>query len=284
VLTILGCGNPNRRDDGVGVVVAQRLAADLSPHQREYVQIIDAGTDGMAVIHKAEGSSALIIIDASRSGSEPGSIFEVPGEELENPPPPSFSLHDFRWDHALYAGRRMLGDSFPREVCVFLIEAADLSFGLELSEPVARAAGLVVEQIRRRISASDPDKPPEIAPSRSSADPGFAFTLLLRHGSLYLPRPVDDQYFSGLSSVLLMARAPDLMILPVRAQAAGGHILRVINAAGDRAVSAVELLREHDFDPELIDGHVGKEFGARWSAETGAVLVGDFFLGKDNGS
>ena len=37
----------------------------------------------MAAMFAARGCRTLIIVDASRSGSEPGAIFEVPGAELE---------------------------------------------------------------------------------------------------------------------------------------------------------------------------------------------------------
>ena len=40
------------------------------------VSLLDAGTDGMAVIFGARGCRTLVIIDACRSGSEPGAIFE----------------------------------------------------------------------------------------------------------------------------------------------------------------------------------------------------------------
>jgi hydrogenase maturation protease len=156
LLTIIGCGNLNRRDDGVGVVVAQRLDAALTPPQRRQVTVFDAGTDGMGVMLRAAGASALIVVDASRSGSEPGAVYEVPGAEIESAPAPSFNLHDFRWDHALYAGRRLYGESFPRDVQVFLIEAADLSFGLGLSAAVERAAALVTRRILARIAGAEP--------------------------------------------------------------------------------------------------------------------------------
>ena len=69
------------------------------------VRLLDAGTDGMAVMFAARGCRTLILVDACRSGSEPGAIFEVPGSELAQPYAPGLNLHDFRWDHALYAGR-----------------------------------------------------------------------------------------------------------------------------------------------------------------------------------
>ncbi len=153
MLTILGCGNPNRSDDGVGVRIAERLIEHLRQAPRDNVQVFDAGTDGMGVMFRARGSSALIIIDASSSGAEPGAIFEVPGSELEGKPPDSYSLHDFRWDHALYAGRQIFKDDFPKDVSVFLIEAKSLAMGLELTDAAAQAADKVTQKIIQKIAA-----------------------------------------------------------------------------------------------------------------------------------
>ena len=153
MLTIIGCGNPNRSDDGVGVVVARRLLERLEAKPRDGVRVFDAGTDGMSVMFAARGASALIIVDAGKTGVEPGAIYEVPGEELEGEPPASHTLHDFRWDHALYAGRRIFKEAFPTDVTVYLIESETLDLGLELSSPVAAAADRVVGEIERRMAA-----------------------------------------------------------------------------------------------------------------------------------
>ena len=151
MLTVIGCGNLNRSDDGVGVIVARMLLEKFPGDDLTNVQIFDAGTDGMGVMFKARGSHSLIIIDASTTGSEPGAVFEVPGEEMEGKPPDSFNLHDFRWDHALYAGRKIFKDDFPDDVQVFLIEAKSLELGLELSPQALDAARIVTERIADRI-------------------------------------------------------------------------------------------------------------------------------------
>ena len=153
MLTVIGCGNLTRSDDGVGVVVARAVGGALRPEHRRQVSVFDAGTDGMSVMYRARGASELIIVDASRSGADPGSIHEVPSGELEGPPPASFTLHDFRWDHALYVGRRIYGEDFPRDTRVFLIEAQDLSYGLQLSACVEQAAVRVAAMILERIES-----------------------------------------------------------------------------------------------------------------------------------
>lgn len=153
MLAIIGCGNPNRSDDGAGIAVIHNLLRCYHGRLPQDVRLFDAGTDGMGVMFMARGAISLIIVDASAAGSEPGAIHEVPGEELEGAPPDSHTLHDFRWDHALYAGRRIFQEEFPKRVSVYLIEASNLSFGLELSPPVAASVERVTEMLRTRIDA-----------------------------------------------------------------------------------------------------------------------------------
>jgi len=152
MLTIIGCGNLNRSDDGAGVIVVRNLIKKFAENTPPDIRLFDAGTDGMGVMFKARGSKSLIIIDAGNTGAEPGAVFEIPGREMEGKPPDSFNFHDFRWDHALYSGRQIFRDEFPRDVQVYLIEAENLELGLELSPVVTAAANLVTEKIARKIS------------------------------------------------------------------------------------------------------------------------------------
>ncbi len=147
MLTIIGCGNLNRSDDAVGAIIAQRLQQYLAEHPHPYVQVYDCGTAGMEVMFQARGCKKLIIIDASSTGSEPGAMFKVPGKELETLPEPSYNLHDFRWDNALAAGRKIFKDDFPKEVTVYLIEAENLGLGLELSPAIKSSADLLFEEL-----------------------------------------------------------------------------------------------------------------------------------------
>ncbi|AFZ57696.1 hydrogenase maturation protease [Anabaena cylindrica FACHB-243] len=147
MLTIIGCGNLNRNDDAVGVIIAQRLQQYLAQNPHPNIRVFDCGTAGMEVMFQARGSEKLIILDASCTGSEPGAIFKVPGKELEALPEPSYNLHDFRWDHALAAGRKIFADDFPQQVTVYLIEAANLDLGLELSPVVQHSADLVFAEL-----------------------------------------------------------------------------------------------------------------------------------------
>jgi hydrogenase maturation protease len=148
LIAVIGCGNPSRSDDGFGGQVVRRLAARAGPR----VNILDAGTDGMRVMFGARGCTTLVVVDACRTGAAPGTLFEVPADVVAAPHTPSLTLHDFRWDHALHAGRVMYGAEFPSDVTVFLAEAGSLALGLELTPEVQRAVDETVTRIERLLA------------------------------------------------------------------------------------------------------------------------------------
>lgn len=142
-------------DDGVGVYVAQRLKEFLKDQPKQNVIVFDAGTGGIDVMFQARGSSRLIIVDAGQTGSEAGTIYQVPGKELERTREVSYSLHDFRWDDALFAGRKIFKEDFPKDVTVYLIEANSLDYGLEMTQSVIASAEKVIEKIKEIIAEYD---------------------------------------------------------------------------------------------------------------------------------
>jgi hydrogenase maturation protease len=162
MIAVIACGNANRSDDGAGGEVLRALKARGLDEGSPDVRLLDAGTDGMAVMFAARGCRSLFLVDACRSGSEPGAIFEVPGTELAQAYEPSLNLHDFRFDHALHAGRMIFRENFPDDVVVFLIEAETVALGLGLSAPVAaaiekaadRIEALIEERLAAPLSAS----------------------------------------------------------------------------------------------------------------------------------
>lgn len=145
---IIGCGNLLRGDDGVGPILIRRLwELGLPPG----VRVVDGGTAGMDVAFKMRGADRVIIVDAARTGAEPGAIYQVPGEVLEQIPPPSgMNLHAFRWDHSLAFGRWLLKDEYPRDITVYLVEGACFEPGAPLSDAVAAR----MEQLAQRLVAT----------------------------------------------------------------------------------------------------------------------------------
>lgn len=150
---IIGCGNANRSDDGVGSYVVNALYQSLK--DKEHIQCHDTGTNGMEVIFKARGCDQLIVIDASTPTGKPGALFQIPGEELASIPNPGLNLHGFRWQNALYAGQKIYREQFPHKVEVYLIEALQLQLGLSLSKPVRQTADRLVTHLLTKLAAKE---------------------------------------------------------------------------------------------------------------------------------
>lgn len=239
-IVVIGCGNLNRCDDGVGVIVVHRLKEWLRAVPHQDVMTFDAGTGGMDVMFQARGASSLILIDACNSGSAPGSVFMLAGKDLANRPRHGYSLHDFRWDHALYAGEKIFGEDFPSDVTIYLVEVADISLGLEVSPLVSQGADKVVECIKNQIRRLTEERNAELQ----------CVCVRIRGGSLYLEANVYAAYFAGLESLVLLRQEDKMLMLPVRHAAAGGLLLKIRTRQGDRVVHAREFLSEGGLDEQ----------------------------------
>jgi hydrogenase maturation protease len=153
-VAVVGCGNIVRGDDGVGVAAVHALARESLP---DHVKLVDAGTGGMDVLFHIEGARRAILIDAVQGAGQPGEIFRVPSTVLEELPPVSpdaMTLHQFRWNHALALGRLFLRDRFPEQVTVFLVEAEDIGYRLDLTPPVQAALPRLLDLVRREWDLS----------------------------------------------------------------------------------------------------------------------------------
>jgi hydrogenase maturation protease len=158
---VLGLGNPLMGDDGVGVAVLERLREEWD--LPEDVELIDGGTWGMNLLPMVETAEHLILIDAIKSGTKPGTLTVLERSEL----PRYFSLKlsphqiDLREVLALADLRGLLPE---RLVAVGIEpERVDMEIGLShrVSAGMAKMIDLVVERLeeaghscRRRIAAS----------------------------------------------------------------------------------------------------------------------------------
>lgn len=146
-LAVVGCGDPLRADDGVGPALVRRLWEGGVPPG---VRLVDGGTAGTDVAVQMRGAKRVIVVDASSTGVEAGTVYRVPGREVVDMPPLSgLHTHSFRWDHLLAFARWLLGDDYPSDVTVYLIEAADRTPGGELSGPARTGMDQVLALIRR---------------------------------------------------------------------------------------------------------------------------------------
>jgi len=129
---VLGIGNLVMSDDGVGVVVVQRL-------QREYrlpgyVDVMDGGTLGLDILPRLEGIERLIVVDAVETGKEPGTCVRLTGEELPIALETKISPHQMGLKDLLSVARLM--GHFPQEMVLIGVQPGDIEIGTELTPAV----------------------------------------------------------------------------------------------------------------------------------------------------
>ena len=82
-ILVAGIGNAWLRDDGFGGEVVRRLESRELP---EGAAVFDFGTGGLDLAYEVmRGYDALVLIDVSRQGGEPGTLYvmEAPKEDVE---------------------------------------------------------------------------------------------------------------------------------------------------------------------------------------------------------
>lgn len=227
---VVGCGNLLRGDDGVGPVLIRHLWDRGVP---QGARLVDGGTAGMDVAFQMRGAHRVVIVDASATGAAAGTVYRVPGEELgELPPLEGLHTHAFRWDHAIAFARWALSDACPTDITVFLIEAAAMEMGAELSEPVSAGMEQVIALIERDFLAP---LRPQIADEVSVEFTGDGYLRI--DAALAAGRFPSD-------AVAAVPRDGELWLYPLRGPSSGGLLLKQRNPAGDRAVLIHEVLAD----------------------------------------
>ena len=151
-MLVAGVGNIFLGDDGFGVEVAKRLAtADLPG----WVQVADYGISGMHLAYDlADRYETAILIDTAQRGEPPGTLTVIEAGRPEETGAPLesrlFDAHGMQPDVVLGV-LDMLGARSAR-VLVVGCEPASLDYGMELSEPVAKAVEEAVRVVTGLIA------------------------------------------------------------------------------------------------------------------------------------
>jgi hydrogenase maturation protease len=151
-ILIAGVGNAWLRDDGFGGEVARRLGLLQLP---DGVAVMDAGTGGLDLAYEVmRGYDALVILDVSRQGGEPGTLYvmEPHEESVDGGIEDDEVINPHAMDpHTVLRFVKSIG-AWPGRVVVIACEPADveeMGWGLseQVKEAVDRAVKLVVETV-----------------------------------------------------------------------------------------------------------------------------------------
>ncbi len=151
-ILIAGVGNAWLRDDGFGGEVARRLSELDLPAG---VSVMDAGTGGLDLAYEVmRGYDALVILDVSPQGGEPGTLYVM--EPDEEAVPGGIEDGDVINPHAMDPQTvlrfvKSVG-AWPGKVVVIACEPEEVSeMGWGLSERVQGAVGRAVTLVMETV-------------------------------------------------------------------------------------------------------------------------------------
>jgi hydrogenase maturation protease len=147
-ILVAGIGNAWLQDDGFGGEVAKRLVGGELPPE---AAVFDFGTGGLDLAYELmRGYDAAILLDVSRRGGEPGTLYvmEVSEEDVEAGIEDGQMLDPHGMDpQTVLRFVRSLG-AWPGKVVVIACEPAAVEqAGFGLSEPVGAAVDRAVELV-----------------------------------------------------------------------------------------------------------------------------------------
>ena len=84
LVLVVGIGNPDRGDDGVGPVIVRRLKGRVPAD----VRILECGGDALTLLDEWEGFASVILVDAVAPIDRPGRVatLSVHQSSIDKPP------------------------------------------------------------------------------------------------------------------------------------------------------------------------------------------------------
>jgi hydrogenase maturation protease len=146
---VLGIGNPLRSDDGVGIHVIEALRDENLGHKID----IKEGISGLDILGAIAGYEKIIMIDAIKSGGEPGTIYKLSVGDLHAQQTlHAFSTHDVDIPMMLKLGKDLYPGKIPEDFVIIAVEAEDIETFSETCTPkVEKAIQEVVHLIKELI-------------------------------------------------------------------------------------------------------------------------------------
>ena len=96
-----------------------------------------------------------------------------------------------------------------------------------------------------------------------------SFDVTIRSGNIHLSHELCSAHLAEARSVALVAHGEDVLIMPLIQQSAGGMLLKIRNARGDRVLHAQEFLRARGVPEDFEE----RRFPVRWIAELSALAI-----------
>jgi hydrogenase maturation protease len=143
---VIGLGNPLMGDDGVGLVVLERLRNEWDLPD---VELVDGATWGLSLLPFIEDAVSLVLIDAIAAHREPGTLIELSRARLPIYLSRKLSPHQVDLRDALAVAE--LRGRLPNDIVAIGVQPAVVELGIELSAPVAAQVDALIHAVVKQL-------------------------------------------------------------------------------------------------------------------------------------
>jgi len=147
-IVVLGLGNPLFQDEGLGIYMINQLMQEAI---NEQVELVDGGTDALALLNVVEETDHLLVIDAVDGDHPPGTVRKLSGRDIPLLVTGRISVHQIGFQETLALAA--LRDRFPQHLVLFGVQPQSLDWGTELSPPVMNALPELTAQVNAQLDA-----------------------------------------------------------------------------------------------------------------------------------
>ena len=143
---VIGMGNPDRGDDGIGIAALRKIAEKNFPDAKT----IEIVSGGLSLVDAWAGATRVVVLDAVSSGAKAGAIFRV--DARKKILPTKFfrcSTHDFGVAEAVEMSRSL--GQLPASLVIYGVEGKNFELGAGLSPEAEKAVEAVVERLTKEL-------------------------------------------------------------------------------------------------------------------------------------
>jgi hydrogenase maturation protease len=146
-MRIIGYGNLQRGDDGLGIIAAEKLRA-------QGLDAVSLTGDGLELVEAWRGIDDAIVVDAVVTGAPAGTIHRLDGRQPLLTFGAPTSTHGMGLAQAIELARTL--DLLPVRLWIWGIEGKCFDAGTEISPEVKSAVEKLTQEINARVTPSQP--------------------------------------------------------------------------------------------------------------------------------
>jgi hydrogenase maturation protease len=146
---VIGIGNTLRRDDGIGIILIEKLLEQKEKFPEE-IEFIDGGTGGMNLLHLLANFDSVLIVDAVNFGGQPGETRVFTLDEIESKKiSVKMSTHESDFLKIIQISKQL--KECPEKIFIFGIQPKDTSHGKNLSVELEKKLLTILDKLKIEI-------------------------------------------------------------------------------------------------------------------------------------